>query len=308
MKMQRVVLAVLVVSAVLLGPTDAARADNRVALGWGRLFTNDAIGDANDRWHTGSYTISLLRGQSWTGALPQVAGEILEYRASSEILAPSNLINPSSQDRRYAATFSFGLHAHFDWMGNEISLGGDLVITGPQTGIGSFQKWAHNVLGMEDPTAVENQIEDGLHPTAIAEVGRSFSFGDHVVLRPFVEVQAGIETLVRVGGDVVIGSLGRKDLMLRDTSSGQRFRAVEGVRAEGISFVLGGDMARVFESALLPLGGDVTLSSERTRLRAGVHWQGRRSSMFYGVSYLGPEFDQQRDGQLVGAININLRF
>ena len=39
-------------------------AQDRVTLGWGRLFNNDTLGDTQDRWKTGSYTINHLRGMS----------------------------------------------------------------------------------------------------------------------------------------------------------------------------------------------------------------------------------------------------
>ena len=42
-----------------------AVAQERVTLGWGRLLTNDAIGDGKDRWRTGSYVLSRVRGPSW---------------------------------------------------------------------------------------------------------------------------------------------------------------------------------------------------------------------------------------------------
>ena len=48
----------------------AARAEDQVALGWGRLFNNDALADMQDRWHTGSYSISQVRGLNWRGSLP----------------------------------------------------------------------------------------------------------------------------------------------------------------------------------------------------------------------------------------------
>jgi hypothetical protein len=71
---------------------------------------------------------------------------------------------------------------------------------------------------------------------------------------------------------------------------------------------MGGDLAHVFDSALLPSGGAVTAEKDRYRLRAGLQWQGKRASTFYGVSYLSREFVQQPEGQLVGALSLNLRF
>jgi hypothetical protein len=46
----------------------------------------------------------------------------------------------------------------------------------------------------------------------------------------------------------------------------------------------------------------------RTRLRAGVHWQGRQMAAFYGVTWLGKEFRGQDEGQFVGSIRLDLNF
>lgn len=285
-----------------------AIADERVTLGWGRMFSNDAIGDGRDRWRTGGYQVSRVRGYSWEGQLPSALGEIFEFRAASQVIAPKSLSKAGPTDRRYAAMLSFGFHSQMDWKGNDLSLGADMVIVGPQTGISNFQNWIHNILGMSKVDVVKDQIGNGIFPTLVAEAGRKFSFGDRVQLRPFVETQVGVETFVRAGGDLVIGSLGRDDLMVRDGITGQRYRAVEGTRDQGFSLVLGGDVARVFSSAFLPDGGGAVMKENRSRVRAGVHWQGEKASAFYGVTYLSPEFDAQSEGQIVGALNLNLRF
>lgn len=285
-----------------------AQAEQRVTLGWGRLFTNDALGDQKDRWRTGSYQVSRVRGYAWEGVLPTTPGEILEFRASAQIVAPQDLSSPPPDDRRYAATLSLGLHTQFDWRGNDVSVGADLVFVGPQTGISNFQKWIHNMAGLKKPTVIGDQIGNGTYPTLVAELGHKFSLGELAELRPFVQAQAGVESFVRIGGDLVLGTLGRDDLMVRDGVTGQRYRAVEGTRDQGMSFIVGGDIARVFDSALLPSDGIATLSEDRSRLRAGMYWQGEKASIFYGVTYLSKEFEQQPEGQLTGALNLNLKF
>lgn len=294
-------------SALLALP---AMAEGRYTLGWGRLFSNDQIGDGRDRWQSGAYSVSRVRGTEWRGALPETFGDILEFRGHSAIVAPSSLTTPPAWDRRYAGLLSLGLHSHFGWQGNEVALGGDLVFTGAQTGVGAFHRWSHDLLGMTEPApgVLGNQIGNAVHPTLVAEVGRTLSFGDTARLRPFAELRAGVETLVRVGGDLTIGPLGADDLLMRDAVTGQRYRAVEGSRSDGFSLTLGGDVAQVFDSALLPDGGAASLSDSRHRLRAGLHWQGKRTSTFYGVTYLSPEFDQQPTGQVVGSLSLNLRF
>lgn len=302
--MKTMLLSALAVSLSIAG---AARAEDRVTLGWGRLFVNDAIGDSRDRWRTGSYSLSRVRGPSWSGALPSQPGELLEFRFRGETIAPASLVSPEADDRRYAGALSFGVHTHFDWQGFETSLGADLVLTGPQTGIGGFQTWIHGVLGLDEPQVLDDQIGNGVHPTVVAEVGRTFTAGP-VRLRPFVEAQAGVESLVRVGGDVIIGSFGEAGLFSREGTTGQRYLTIDGNRSPGLSLVMGADHARVFDSVFLPEGEAATLSDTRTRVRFGMNWQGKRASVFYGATWLSREFEEQPEGQVLGALNLNLKF
>ncbi|MGL6210408.1 MAG: lipid A-modifier LpxR family protein [Paracoccaceae bacterium] len=299
--------ALLAVSALCFLTLPAA-AEDRETLGWGRLFSNDTIGDGQDRWRTGSYALSRISGDSWNGALPGGFGEILELRLRADTIAPSNLDNPAADDRRYAGLVTIGLHTHLAFGGFEASVGGGIALTGPQTGVGTFQSVVHGAFGLGDVNALDTQLENAVYLTAATEMGRRFAISDRVEFRPFIAAEAGVETLVRAGGDLVIGDFGRDDLMLRDTTTGQRFRGVEGEQVSGLSFTLGGDIAKVFDSVLLPDGGAVDLVEDRSRLRAGVHWQGGQASVFYGLTYLSKEFEQQDEGQILGSLNVNLWF
>lgn len=296
--------------ALLVGLAAPALAETqeRGVLGYGRLFNNDAIGDGHDRWRTGSYTVSAVRAYSWNGALPTTFGELLEYRLGAQIIAPASLTSPAPTDRRYAGVLSFGLHTHWSMGSAEASFGLDLVATGAQTGIGRFQKAVHKLLGLTEPTVLGNQIGNGIHPTLVGEIGRSFALGENLRLRPFVEATAGAETLVRVGGDLTIGSFGRRDLMLRDGTTGQRFRGIRADGGPGFSFTLGADIAHVASSIYLPSGGAATLSPTRSRVRAGINWQGERIGAFYGLTWLSREFEEQPAHQLVGSLRISLDF
>ena len=296
----------LVLSALLALP---AMADGRRTIGIARLFDNDALGDQKDRWRTGSYSYSLIRGADWTGTLPLVPGEILEFRLRAEILAPENLARPSRRDRRYAGILSFGVHTHAAIGQAEARIGADLVVTGPVTGLSGFQRQAHDLLGLPQPDA-SNQLGNHIYPMVSAEIGRSFRLGESVSLRPFVEGQVGFETLIRAGADLTIGHFGERALLIRDPVTGQRVAGVgapEGGKP-GFSLTLGGDVARVGDSALLPEGGAAVLRADRSRLRAGVHWQGQRSDVFYGVAWLSPEYEGQSEGQVVGSLQLRLRF
>jgi len=295
----------LCLAALAAGP---AVAQDRTTLGWGRLLNNDAIGDGEDRWRTGSYVLSMVRGPSWTGRLPSQPGELLEFRVRAETIAPADLITASPLDRRYVGALSLGVHSHFDMQGVETSLGLDAVIVGPQTGISSLHGDLHDLLGLPQPTVFGGQIADDVFPTLTAEFGRRLALGGAAEFRPFVEAQAGAETLLRLGGDLTIGEMGKGALMLRDSTTGQRYRGVPGDGVNGVSVVLGGDIAEVYDSEFFLPGDAITPSDTRSRLRAGMHVQGARGEAFYGLTWMGKEFEEQVDDQIVGSINLRLKF
>ena len=303
--MPRAFLASLTAFLLLLPP--GLHAQERETLGFGRLFSNDYLGDGKDRWRTGSYVVSKVTGFGWNGARPALMGDIIEYRFRSDIMAPDNIVTADPGDRRYAGALSFGVHTYFSRGNTEISLGSDLVITGEQTGIGSFQREIHKLLGASRPGVLGNQIPNGFYPGATVELGRPFQISPNVNLRPFVELQAGAETLVRVGGDLQIGKLGLDELMLRDVTTGQRYRANRGA-GSGFAFVFGADIARVESSIFLPGYDGYVLTDSRQRLRAGVHWQGEKSALFYGLTWLSEEFTAQPEAQVLGSLRLDIRF
>ena len=281
----------------------------RQTIGWGRFFNNDYIGDSKDRWHSSSYTISRLRGPEWTGSLPNTFGQVLEFRFRAENITPEDLSAPTAQDRRYAGVMSFGYHSHSKWRGDELSMGADLVLIGPQTGLSGFQDTVHDFLGLPDGApSYDAQFADATHVSGTAELGRQIPISTNLTLRPFVEGQIGFETMARAGVDVTLGNLAKDGLMLRDVTTGQRYSAVQGPLGKGLSLTFGGDVARVASSVLLPEGGAVTASPTRARLRAGLNWQGENSFVFFGATYLSPEFQEQSEGQTVGSLSLLVRF
>ncbi len=281
----------------------------RQTIGWGRFFNNDYIGDRKDRWHSSSYTISRLRGPEWTGSLPNNFGEVLEFRMRAENITPATLSAPAANDRRYAGVLAFGYHSHSKFRGDELSLGADLVLIGPQTGLSRFQDTVHDKLGLPDGGAsYSNQFANDARLSGTGELGRPIALANSLSLRPFVEGQIGVETLARVGFDMTLGNLAKDGLMLRDVTTGQRYSAVQGPLGQGLSLTFGGDVARVASSYFLPSGGAATLSPVRGRLRAGLNWQGKKSFVFFGMTHLTREFEEQPEGQTVGSLSLLVRF
>jgi hypothetical protein len=294
--------------ALVILPQDAS-AQSRERIGYGRLITNDYLADGRDRWRTGSVASSRVWGRGWSGQLPDMPGDLLELRFGAEIIAPRNLVTPSAGDRPYAGLLSAGLHTHFERLGTEFALGADLVVVGPQTRLDDLQGAFHDLVGVDkaSPATRAAQVGNGIYPTFVGEVGREFDISANARMRPFLEVRAGIETLARAGVDVTIGDVGRGGLMVRDAVSGQRYRTVAG-EFQGTAFVLGGDIASVADSNLLPSSSGVEARDARSRLRAGVHWQGEQTAVFYGLTWLGKEFEDQNEGQLVGSVRLDFSF
>jgi outer membrane protein LpxR len=278
----------------------------RAVLGYGRLFSNDFLGDGKDRWRTGSYVFSQIRGYEDAGARSSKFGDTLEMRARTDILAPDNLVTPAAGDRRYVGIFSFETYTHWQNDSVEYSAGGGLVFTGSQTGLGSFQSTVHKWIDAGEPD-LSNQIEDNIYPTATFEVARSYGVSENISLRPFAEAIAGPETLMRVGADMVVGRLGGDELFLRDSGTGQLYQGTRSAEM-GTSLVLGGDIAYVADSKYLDEADGYVLTDSRQRLRAGLRWQSENTTVFYGLTWLSEEFEAQSEGQTIGSLKLQLKF
>lgn len=298
----------LMFSVLMMG--QPAQAEGWQNLGHGRLMTNDYFGDGKDRWRTGAWTSSRVWGSGWDGHVPRAFGELIELRLSSEIFAPDNLARAVAGDRPYAGALSIGGHTHFKVRGFDAAVGVDLVVTGAGTGLGSFQRSVHKILDVRQPSraTLDGQIPGGVHPTLVTELAHDLALAPNLRLRPFIEARAGAETMLRGGADLTFGAVGIRDLLVRESVTGHRYRVIHDPQASGFSFLLGADMAHVTDSIFLPQENGFDLTDSRDRLRAGVHWQGARASAFYGLTYLGEEFEAQKEGQIVGSIRINLSF
>ena len=300
-------------AAMLIVISVTARADERVPSGWsllgrGRLTVNDLFGDRYDRWRTGSIAASYVFGPEWTGALPSQPGQVLEFRLMGEIISPVRLDLPWAMDRPYAQSLSLGLHSHFDHHGYEVAAGADAVVTGPQLGLSDFQMFLHRTARFDHrihPAVEAGQIPNGVHGSGVVEIGREVVLGA-TRLRPFAELRAGVEDLARIGFDLTVGPAGQGELLVRDSVSGHRYRTITNP-VKGATFVAGADIAKVWSSLYLP-SATTTLTDARARVRAGLHWQGDAWAGFYGLTWLGPEFTGQNEGQLVGALRLQMRF
>ena len=141
----------------------------------------------------------------------------------------------------------------------------------------------------------------------MAEVGYPVAVSQAVSLRPFVELRAGVENLARAGADLSIGPVGQGELLVRDPVTGHRYRAIRS-GPSGFAYVLGADVAAVDSSAYLPRSRGFSPKDTRSRARMGLHWQGKKASAFYGLTYHTEEFDGQPRRQLTGAVQLHISF
>ncbi|EPX80738.1 lipid A-modifier LpxR family protein [Litoreibacter arenae] len=298
---------VLLVLTFLLGATASAMADGHRSLGWGILTNNDALGDNQDRWRSASFVVSHLRGSDWSGQRPVRFGELIEYRIRAEMITPVNVAAPRASDRRYVGALSFGAHTHFRKGATQMSLGLDLVFVGPQTKLDQLQDELHGIFGPSPVNVDGFQVDNAVYPTVTFEAGREYALGGSGNLRPFVEMQAGAETLARIGADVTFGGVGQGALLLRDSTTGQFYTGIRGDRPGGLSLMLGGDVAYVADSRYLDTPG-IAKKDMRARFRAGLHQQFKHGALFYGATYLSEEYETQPEGQFVGSLSARFEF
>lgn len=291
--------------AITAAPRASFMAGRRT-LGWGRAFNNDYLGDGKDRWQTGSYMLSVLRGHQWTGALPDAPFEVMEYRLSVAITSPTKLSKPPAWDRRYAGRSQFMGATHWQARGLENMVGLGFTTTGKGNGIGDLHNTLHDWVSAPQVRVREQQIGNGVHPFVLAELGREWDLGGSA-MRVFSQARVGDETLLRAGFDWQIGAREIGALWLRDEITGQRVVGISGNSSPGAWFTLGADFGHVWSSAYLPQD-EIELSDTRTRVRAGVNMRHGDLGVFYGVTWLSKEFEAQPEGQVLGTLRVRANF
>ena len=301
----------LACSLLLAGPTSAGAFNlSDQVVGRVSVFTNDYLGDGRDRWRSGSYFRSTFFGPAWTGDLPTTR-PLIEFRLRGETIAPSDISAlPSAGERPYVGVVAAGVFGHWARGATGVKLGAELVATGPQTGVARFVERSHDALGFSPVRATSGQLADGFYPTISGEVyrliarSRQRSFD----LRPFVEVQAGVETLARAGVDLIFGTSADGALLTRDPVTGHLLTVATVRRQQGLMPSMGADVAYVQSSAYLPASSGVQVKHLRMRARAGARYVAGGRDLFVGFAWLGPEYESQPSGQVVGSLSFNYRF
>ena len=303
--MRHLALTLLCLLALPVGAPVAADplTSGKIGIGNGRLFDNDLFGDGYDRWRTGSYVFSHMRAAAPFDGTLKGFGEVMEYRFRTEIIAPTR----RTRDRPYAGILSLGAHSHSALGPAEVSLGADVLAIGPQTGLSGFQELYHETFSLPRPPT-RNELSDRFALQTTGEVRYTYRLNPRTSLRPFVEARQGAEDTLRAGADMIFGRVGQDDVLLRDVVTGQLYRGTQDDQT-GVSVVVGGDVTAAGDSIFLPGSEGYAPTENRTRARAGLNWQPVPGiTFFYGATYLGPEFEGQDDGQVVGSLKLNFNF
>jgi hypothetical protein len=281
-------------------------------LGRNSLSSNDMLGDGDDRWQTGGGTRSFMFGPEGTTGYPGQFGRLVEIRARTQVVSPDNFEAPAVWDRPVAAVITATANSHFEMAGVQFSAGAGIAVTGPQTRLIDIQNLIHELTPADEPlvpdAVMDAQIPNGFYATVHGEAARPVRIDEHLTLRPFVEGQYGVESFARIGADLMIGNGFDNAVLVREGTTGLPYHGIDPGPRTGVSFVIGADTARVFSSALLPASRGVVLEPQRHRVRAGMLVEHERLSVYYGVSWLSPEFAAQPTGQVVGAYKIKFRF
>lgn len=300
----------LLALCVLVGAPGMAFELNRNLVGRVSVFTNDFLGDGHDRWRTASYFRSTFFGPVWTGD-HQPGERRYELRLRGEVIAPTDASQPPmAGERPYVGMAAVGLYSHFGRGRVGYRVGGELVAVGPQTGISSLVETGHDILGFPAPLAASGELANDFYPTFSAEAYRLIprSGGRAFDLRPFVEVQSGVETLARVGIDAIFGNSIDGALMTRDPVTGQILNVATVRRQKGLMPSIGADIAYVQSSNYLPASSGLTVKRARMRVRAGGRYVSGGRDLFLGFTWLGPEYEGQPSGQVIGSLSFNYRF
>lgn len=288
--------------------TSVSAEENPKTIGFGFILNNDFFGDGKDRWQTGSLSTSRLYGSLSSGQVPTAFGDLIEIRLQDQVISPNDTTS-ARPDRQWAGVYSFGLHSHFRDNVFRYSLGIDLNILGPQTGLFDFQEKLHERIGNApfNDAIKDTAISDQVKISALTEVAYPFEFGQQANGAVFGEVRTGLEDIARIGFDMSIGKDHFAPIKVRDTVTGQLYTVIPDSKPSFyVSF--GADTAKIGRSVFFQDPTIATALPNRHRVRASLNWGAGRAFGFFGLTWLSPEFEGQKSGQIVGSWQTQIKF
>lgn len=270
------------------------------------FFTNDFIGDGNDRWRSASYTRFYGFTGDRTGGIPY------DLRIRGEIISPwGDNQQAQDDDRPYAGVLGFGAFANHRIGFTDINAGAEIVMMGDQTGLPRFQNGFHEAFGFDGYMPEEDthmHIPDKFSGAISAEVATNYYVGQKGSVRPFVAGHFGYETYLRAGVDMMWGGYSYAEQYVRDPVSGfiQPSSPTRSSAMEGFTIIGGFDYSAMTSSDFFPDDADVEIEPGRLRARLGIQSLIGPASVFYGATFLGEEFKTQSEGQTVGTLSIEI--
>lgn len=272
------------------------------------FFTNDMIGDGNDRWRSASYT----RFYSLTG--DKTFDVPLDFRLRAEIISPWNDADlAAGGDRPYAGMIGAGVFAT-DRVGlADYTIGGEILAVGEQTGVANLQEAFHDLFGLDGYTPDQDgaaELSDEITGMISGEYAMNYFLGEKGAVRPYVMVQYGYENFLRVGADAIWGNFSFSERYARDPVTGfiQPSSQNKADHLQGFNIIAGADYTTVTHSAFFPDEHNAVLEPARFRARLGFQGKIGPASLFYGATYLTEEFQQQEEGQALGTLSVELPF
>lgn len=297
------------------------------------LVWNDRLGDGEDRWKSGGVTQSVILPERLLGGASWIDGRAsaLEVSLRGLVMTPDDTAfnGVNGDDRAYAQYASAGAFLRSAARPAPIAPGLALQV---EDRIGIEIGWQGEPLPLFDIQEAFHGLADtggdrgnpsnsiGGEFLANVEARRGWRFhnaGDShdVEVVPFIQGSAGMrENSLRVGGDVFVGSPLEGRLWGTDPATGAVFsQASMPRRGTHWSVFFGGDVGYVASDAFLDGGFDGNGPSvERReivgRARAGVLVEHGRVGVGFSLNWLGREFETQPEAQLVGALQLRLRF
>lgn len=281
--------------------------------------SNDSVGDGEDRWRSGAAQASVVFDAdeastllgTWGGGFTGDAA--WEIRVRGEVITPDRDASPFAQDRLFADTLGIGLLMHErlgPWRGQ---IGGELAITGEQTGVRATQEFIHEITGLNNSYTLrgDRRIDSGFYPTGLVEGAYVASvWGIDAV--PFVSGMVGVETLGRAGFDLHLGADGLERGWVRNTVTGIAIPLAPTRDGWHIAFTGGGDFAVLAESEYFDDGTLPDAETVRFRARLGTLISYNTTAFGLGLSYLSAENEDagpnSDEGQFVGAVTLTTQF
>ena len=297
------------------------------------VIWNDYFGDGKDRWKTGGLSQSYIFPERIFSARPWFAdrASALELNARAYVMTPDDTSRDTGDpdDRPYAQYAAAGLYlrsiarprrlASGLWRQDELRLGVELGWQGDPLPLFDVQNGVHGMTGTGGGTGRRaRELPSEFLANLEARHTWRFHFegeGRDIELAPFAQVSAGMrENSLRLGADILLGTALEGRTWGYEPATGAVIAGAMSPRpTPQTTLFVGADIGFVASDAFLDGGATVDGPSvEREllvpRARAGLLFDYGQLAFAFSLNWLGPEFETQSEGQLIGAFQIKYRF